>query len=256
MTDKFRSLEEDFIAYYNLCIAHTDIEKSYVYKVRYNVYCLEFGFEPADKFDVEEETDEYDHYSTHCLVSHNRRGPAGCLRMVPAEIDGENKRMPIEEVCPESLQHPSILQKFEKQVDRRLICEASRLAVDSSFRRRAGENRSRIGESESVDVKNVEGEYRSFNIVSEAVFLSGIALADVMNRPIMMAMMEPFLPRILRRAGICFEKLGDEIEYHGRRAPYYTDTRNIKATLNASLQGFYEYVYQDIQDKMNKDFSM
>jgi hypothetical protein len=45
------------------------------------------------------------------------------------------------------------------------------------------------------------------------------------------AMMEPFLPLLLSRVGIRFEKMGDDIDYHGLRAPYFIRTESAVETM-------------------------
>ncbi len=243
-----RSLKDEFCKYFDLYVATTEQLKSYVYQVRYNVYCKEFKFERAEDFPDGEEKDSYDKdkKSVHCLImhkSHNR--PAGCIRIIPATCGGETMQMPIEKVCPGIMNHDSLKQE---QFPRSMMCEASRLAVDGVFRRRAGEFSSRVGEQSSMDIDTVEIGYRSFNLVSESIFLAGLATAEILETPIAFAMMEPFLPRVCRRAGINFQKLGDEVDYHGLRAPYFTDTRNIGDSLAPGLMDLYEHIRQEMKE--------
>ena len=91
MTDEKPTLVRSFQEFFTVQIASTAEEKSKVYGIRYRVYCDEFGYESIDKFPDEEEKDEFDDFSLHCLIMHKRSGlPAGCVRLVPA-FDDQNK---------------------------------------------------------------------------------------------------------------------------------------------------------------------
>lgn len=86
------SITKNFQDFFSIEIAKTNAQKSAVYGIRYRVYCAEFGYEPINNFPNKEEKDEYDDYSTHCLIVHKKSGlPAGCVRLVPA-IDGQKKQ--------------------------------------------------------------------------------------------------------------------------------------------------------------------
>jgi hypothetical protein len=79
---KKSSMVEDFQEYFDLELANTPEKLESVYRVRYRVYCEEFGYEPADAFPNQLETDEFDENASHCLVTHKLTGmPAGCARL-------------------------------------------------------------------------------------------------------------------------------------------------------------------------------
>jgi N-acyl amino acid synthase of PEP-CTERM/exosortase system len=49
-------------------------------------------------------------------------------------------------------------------------------------------------------------------------------------------MMEPRLARSLSFIGIPFQQIGPVIEYHGQRAPYYLDGKNVRDSLSAGYK--------------------
>jgi N-acyl amino acid synthase of PEP-CTERM/exosortase system len=178
------------------------------------------------------ESDEFDASSRHCLVSHKSSGmPAGCARLVMAS---EKQLMPIEKFCLSAIDQEKIRAFDDK---RHTLCEFSRLGVDGAFRRRQGEGESRFGEISALDCS--KREQRTFSLIAVATILSALALSEIIGRRHCFAMMEPFLPRLLRRSGIIVHPAGREIEYHGARAPYYFETRELVSGMAEEFQEFY-----------------
>ena len=81
MPEKMKSLLDDFQQYFDLKLATTPEQRAKVYQIRYRVYCEEFGYEQAGSFPEQQESDDFDRHSSHCLVVHKSSGmPAGCAR--------------------------------------------------------------------------------------------------------------------------------------------------------------------------------
>jgi N-acyl amino acid synthase of PEP-CTERM/exosortase system len=235
MEEKKTSLLEDFQEYFELEMATTPEHMEKVYHIRYRVYCEEFGYEPADAFPSEQERDVFDAHASHCLVTHKSTGmPAGCARLVHVS---EQTLMPMEKFCSSSLDE-KIMSSYEDK--RTTMCEFSRLAVDGAFRRRTGEMASRFGEITSLDC--TQREKRTFSVIAVATILAAFAMSDRIGRPHCFAMMEPFLPRLLRRSGIVVHPAGREIDYHGVRAPYFFETHETVAGMAEELKEFYEVI--------------
>lgn len=232
------SLVEDFQRYFSIERATTPAQLESVFKVRYRVYCEEFKYEPAEACPNQLETDAFDAHSRHSLIVHKSTGmPAGCARLVLA---GEQRLMPMEKFCA-----PAIDQKLIRAFDGRrdTLCELSRLGVDGAFRRRPGEGESRFGEISALEFST--REQRTFPLVAMATILSALALSELIGRPHCFAMMEPFLPRLLRRSGLIALPAGEEIEYHGSRAPFHWETREGVSNLKDEYKEFYETILAD-----------
>ncbi len=228
---------EGFKNVFSVELAVTPEQKSKVYGVRYRVYCDEFGYEPLARFSKQEETDEYDAYSLHCLITHKKSTiPAACFRLIPNinEID----RLPIEIHCKDSLDYQLI---ESLGIDKKETYEVSRIAVDRFFRRRTGENLTRFGAVSGMETSSEEE--RTFPLISLALFLACIACTDMTDKKGAYALMEPFLPRLLRRSGLKFKKIGDEVNYRGIRAPYYLSLELALSGMNESVLDFYEWIY-------------
>ena len=241
MDKKTTSLVDDFQEYFDLNLATTPSQLESVYRVRYRVYCEEFKYEPAESFPSQQEKDEFDERSSHCLVTHKlSKMPAGCARLVHVD---ENSRLPLEKHCADALDE-KIIKSFDGRRD--TICEFSRLGVDGAFRRRPGEHVTRFGEISSLDC--TKREQRTFSLIAVSTILSAFAMSDLIGRPHCFAMMEPFLPRLLRRSGIIVHPAGEQMEYHGIRAPYYFETHATVAGMTDEMRAFYEAIRADFAD--------
>lgn len=229
------SLFMDFASYFELSLALTEEQKQNVYRIRYSVYCEEFGFEDADAFVNGMETDEFDAQSVHCLVTHRATGtPAGCVRLVNA---GPDLRMPMEDHCENALD-VEFFSQFSGRRDQ--MAEISRLAVDGRFRRRRGEKETRFGNTETLSFD--AREQRTFSLLSVSLFLAATAVADLLRRKDCFAIMEPFLPAILRRTGVVVQRVGEDFEHKGVRAPYYLNVDDAIRAAPGELRLCYEVV--------------
>lgn len=235
------SLTESFKRYFSIEIASSSEQKALVYGIRFRVYCEEFNYEAVDKFPQRLEMDEYDELSRHCLIRHRQSGaPAGCVRLVPATIaDGVSLELPLEKHCRASLdfeQLPQLNLKREHQ------CEISRLAVDTAFRRRTGEGLTRFGEINGLHFSTQER--RTFSLIAVACFLAATAMTKLDDRTQVFAMMEPFLPRMMQRSGILFQRIGKDMDYHGIRAPYFITTQSALENMQIELKELYQWIQQ------------
>jgi N-acyl amino acid synthase of PEP-CTERM/exosortase system len=229
------SLFTEFARYFELSLALTEAQKEDVYRVRYSVYCEEFGYEKAEAFRNGMETDAFDAQSVHCLVRHIETGlPAGCVRLVSVADD---QHLPMEDHCGDALDR-AFFDGFANRRDS--MSEISRLAVDSHFRRRRGENLSRFGNPETLQF--AAREKRTFPLIAVGLFLAAAAVSDIQRRPNLFAIMEPFLPAILRRTGVVVQRVGEDFDFKGLRAPYYLNFDEAERVAQDELRRCYEVV--------------
>ena len=83
-------------------------------------------------------------------------------------------------------------------------------------------------------------------MIAVAAFLSVSVLAEKEKKLNGFAMMEPFLPRLLHRFGINFQRVGADIDYHGIRAPYFSTYESTLDTMHTDLRE----LYQSIRESM------
>ncbi len=88
-----RKISKHFSRYFLMLDAQKPELKNVVYGIRYQVYCIEEEFEPAN--DTQQERDEFDAYSLHCVLQHlGSQSFAGTVRVVWPKHD--NEVLPIE----------------------------------------------------------------------------------------------------------------------------------------------------------------
>ena len=242
MAEPKQSIAENFERFFRVDIADTAELLDKVQYVRYRVYCEEFGFEPLENCPGEREKDGFDSQSIHCLITHLPSGePAGCVRMVPTPLADPAAALPFEKFCGDSLDQALL---DEMALDRTTICEISRLAVDRNFRRRTGEHETRFGSPMHLGFS--EEEKRTLPFIAVSAYLAATAITHHTDRTNVFAMMEPFLPRLLNRAGIHFTRVGQDIDYHGLRAPYFITTQSALENMSRELKNLYEVIEQQL----------
>lgn len=242
------SLVADFQRYFSVELATSQAQFEETFGVRYRVYCEEFGYEPKERFPDGLERDDFDARSWHCLVRHRGSGlAAGCVRLVYCD---EGQDLPLERFCRAAVD-ASDLEELERH--RAVAAEVSRLAVDGRFRRRPGEDATRYGHVTALDVSHREA--RTFSLVAVAAYLSACAVSALDGREVVYAMMEPFLPRLLKRSGIYFNPAGREIDYHGLRAPYMIRTEDALGSMLPELRSLYQAVEREFSSEFGPQAS-
>ena len=230
-------LVQAFERYFDIVVADTPELMERVFRVRWEVYCKEFGYEHKSSSDRGLETDEFDQIAEHGLIVHKSSGQtAGCVRVVKPGL-GAAQTLPLQRYCAAGLWtcpwHPSTLASWD-------CCEVSRLAVHSEFRRRCGESGSPLGNLEGL--MGATHEHRTYPLISVALFLAATALVARSQRHHVYAMMEPKLARLLRRTGLDFQQVGSLVEYHGQRAAYYIHIEQALQGLQPMSRGLYRAI--------------
>ena len=145
---------DHFSDYFDVRFAHTEELMRQIHRLRYDVYCREFGFEREEDCPGGLERDAYDDHAVHCLIVHRDSGMgAGCIRVVVPPESTPNFQLPMERFCGFSLTDP-ILHPARRPRTR--VAEVSRLAVHTQFRRRAGESQSPIGRAQDLGSDQVK----------------------------------------------------------------------------------------------------
>lgn len=238
---------ESFQKYFSVEPAVSLCDRQKTYRIRYRVYCEEFAYEPSRHFPGGMEMDEFDGVAVHSLITHVATGiAAGSVRICPASVDGTDHILPFERCCASSLSSEALASI---KAPRTQICEASRFAVDCAFRRRSGETATRFGDVESLDPTGAER--RTFPMISMALLLACSAVSQILGRPYMFAVMEPFLPRLLKRTGIVFRRMGDDINYHGIRAVYLANTEEFASHVSKEFEPLYRSIYRALSSGLN-----
>lgn len=229
-----------FSQYLKPQIATTEALKHEVYQLRHQVYCEELHFE--DIKDSYEECDEFDDRAVHCFIRHlSSKKMAGTVRLITTS--DQHQPLPLEKFCSHAIDHPELAPSC---FPRDSICEMSRLAVPEGFRKRAIDKFKGAATGAINEQVFSETELRCFPYIAICLYMAATAMAIRSKRHHVFVMMEPRLARSLTFVGIKFQSIGKLIEFHGKRAPYYIDARELPTTLSSGYVKLLESVEHDL----------
>jgi N-acyl amino acid synthase of PEP-CTERM/exosortase system len=181
-----------------------------VYKLRYKVYCDEWGFENPEDHPGGIEKDEFDANSVHFVAKRKSDGLIiGTIRL----IRNSEKGFLLERHC----QIDADLSSFNKD----LFGELSRLAVSKEYRRRTTDAayEGKIVADEAID--NMYGGNRKMeNDIVLGLYKCIYRECRESGQAYLLAVMAKGLFLLLKRVGIIFEPIGPARNYHGLRTPY------------------------------------
>ncbi len=215
-----------------------ELEK--VYRLRYKVYCEEWGFEEKKDYPEGIERDVYDERSTHFAAI--REGQIiGTVRL----IHNSDRGLPIE-------QHTRIDEDLS-DLDRDKVAEISRLAVSKDFRKRARDGLLYAGHvknplSPSLFAGMPEGRERRRSDLVTGLYKSMYVESKLTGLEHWFAVIARGLYLLLARYGVVFSQIGPEVEYHGRRAPYIAHIPDLEDQLsitNPKLMREFETALED-----------
>jgi N-acyl amino acid synthase of PEP-CTERM/exosortase system len=192
---------------FSVVIADTPAQKWESYRLRYQVYCVERGFEEG-KNGIEK--DGADDRSRHALVVHSATQTAiGSVRVVaPAESPSQ---YPMANACQSNLL---------RQLPLRTTGEVSRFAVSKTRR---------------LDCRDTA-------MVRLGLMQGIVRLSHEMGLTHLCAIMEPALLRLLRMNSIHFAALGPTVEYHGIRQPAYAHVDTLLDRIRREQWDVWNYI--------------
>ncbi|MBN9508238.1 MAG: GNAT family N-acetyltransferase [Alphaproteobacteria bacterium] len=191
-------------------MATTADELHEVFRLRYQIYCLERGFEEGSNG---LEFDEHDSFSRHIVLRHLPTGLAiGTVRLVVPRLQGPGARMPMEEVADA----PRL-----RALPRAGIAEVSRFALSKVLR----------AQSASL------GSLARLGLVRGLVQVSA-----KLNISHWCALMEPKLLRLLATTAIHFQPVGLMVEHHGLRQPCFTPLDGMLAQVRAERPEIWNFL--------------
>lgn len=192
-----------------------------IYKLRYEVYCLERHYLEASEFDNDQETDEYDDCSIHFAAYTLNKDIVGTVRLVQPH---DHQQYPFESHCtpfPE-FAHPA----------REAAAEISRLVVKKTHRRRRGDSMEGISQDfrEKGSTKAIQprSTVRSDKRGNSPLLLLGMyremyRYSRQNGIRYWYAAMERSLARSLEKMGFRFVPIGPQVDYYGPVTPHMAD---------------------------------
>lgn len=223
-----------FNRWFKIHLVDNETLKHAAYRIRYQVYCEEMGWEA--KNDHKLESDQYDEYSLHCLVEHRKSGTfAGCARLVMPCSSSMIQKLPIEREHLHSIRHVNHKPLTTRQ---HRFGEISRIAVLPCFRRR---------KSEHYSPKTCLNTRNNPNI-SLGLILAISALADIHQLTGVYMLSEPRLKTHLQKRGLHFEQVGHPVYHRGKRAIYYLPLQAFYQPIDQGVKSLYQFIHNEISD--------
>jgi len=236
---------------FKFCQAESEKLLNAIYRLRYEVYVKEFGFEKAEDHPNGYETDEYEPMSIHFAACNGNGGVIGTLRMVLQSERG----FPIEHATKLSLPNG------KPSPDR--TAEISRLAVSRLYRRRLEDGRfgveSYLKKSEGGILPESGAPPPDMRRRKRPIIVLGLYQAmyhEAKRRGITHLYMitEEKLYHALKRCGIYFKKIGDPVEYHGVRIPYLGNISEMEKILKEHYPGMLKMMLTGLEEKYHPRF--
>lgn len=212
---------------FQLTLADTPELKARAFRLRCAVFCRELGFAMRQEEGLE--ADAYDGQSLHCLLTHRASGEdVGCIRLVLPRRSGGG--LPFEGF---GLRYVDRSLLDWRQLDSRLCCEVSRLAVCPNFRHRLA------GETQAS----------SAPVVAISLYHSVIALILDRGYSHVFMVIEPRLGRHLKRYGIQLQQISPAFEHYGSRATFVTTRQQLLWEVN-HWRPEWRDVYEDVHRQL------
>ncbi len=225
---------------------HPDVRTA-IFRLRYQVYCLEWGFEKEEDHPGGVETDEFDPHAVH-IAARVKGAPSteviGTSRVI---LGREVDRFPIEGHC-------SFFPEFTPP-PRRVSGEISRLAVSKHFRRRAVDKMIfSHGDPAHESIQAISDaaadhdRRKSENEIVAGIYMHLYAESKRLDITHWYAVMAKGLHLLLKRWGVVFHPIGPELNYHGWRGPYLAEISEIEKKLEmrnpALIEGARKILWQ------------
>ena len=233
-----------------------------IYRLRYKIFCLEWGFEKAENYESGILKDIYDDSAVNFAARDHTDKIVGAIRMILYSENG----FPIEKYCE--------LTGNQQEIPREKIAEISRLAIHRDFRRRAedkyiygpDEERRSIGNfnfsANYLNSRRFEDRHRFKNVSSRAGFaqterrrrheifigLYKAVYQESKRRQLSCwyAVMTKGIVNLLDKFGLKFNAIGDPVDYHGIRTPYFGEINKMEQEMSNIDSELYREFTRDI----------
>ena len=194
---------------FSVVVADTQELMDAAFRLRYQVYCVERGFEPGSNG---LEMDEFDGDACHVLLIHRQSGDViGTVRVVPPRRLSPDGSLPMHRVCDRGLL---------SHLPLRTTGEISRFALSKQRRMSLGANSmARLGLMQGI-----------------------LTVSEILGLTHWCAIMEPLLLRLLQMSAIHFVPTGPLVEHHGMRQPSFGDIETVLSRIQREQWDVWNYL--------------
>ena len=219
-----------------------------VYKLRFKVYCEEWGFERPEKYPGRQETDEFDKHSVHFAAMDDSGKMVGTIRLILFSPDG----FPLEKHCDVDISAEGVSVESTAEVSRLIISKDYRKRTEDKYiygpdeerrviggydpsynysanNNRRAEDRYGYGRPSNGRLRNeMEAEKRNRHELVTALYKAVYHESKRRQLTHWYAVMTKGLVALLNRYGIRFQAIADPVDYHGIRTPYLGEIKRIE----------------------------
>ncbi|WP_320041063.1 PEP-CTERM/exosortase system-associated acyltransferase [uncultured Desulfobacter sp.] len=216
------------------------------FRMRYEVYVDEFGFENKADHPSGLETDEYEQDSIHFACLNETDSVVGTIRLVR----NSDKGFPIE--------HATELRLPGQKPEPDKIGEISRLTVTKDLRRRKEdgmygvesylkEKEGGILPDDGTIPKEMEGRKNPIIVLGLYQVMFQESLRIGLTHWYMIT--EKKLFYALRKYGFLFHQIGEPVQYHGERVPYFADIHELLVNLKQTDEGMFDLMLTGLENE-------
>lgn len=188
-----------------------------VFELRYQVYCQECGFLPADNYPDRCEIDSHDARSVHFCAFNLRDELVGYVRMVRPD---RTLSFPFQDHYHDLLAGATLVPASQ-------AVEISRLMVIQAYRRRRGDVLAGVTLEEEPPLAGPDLRDHTPQILF-SLYRQMYAYSLAHSTRYWYAAMERPLARALGQMGFGFSQIGPQIDYYGPVALYVGDLRQLE----------------------------
>lgn len=191
--------------------------KDKAYRLRYDVYCHEYGCEKPSESEYHMERDRYDQHAVHHLLIHkSSHDVAGTLRVILPDEADPGHSFPIQDMCDHPLIHTP--QRAAR------MCEISRFCMAANFRKRPEDGifLSSYSGQDSID-SHIQGMMtfmrRKIAYTPAGLLRGAFETALRHNLSECLWLVEPQHLPSLKLIGLPYHTLGPKFDYFGTVQP-------------------------------------
>jgi N-acyl amino acid synthase of PEP-CTERM/exosortase system len=209
---------------YEVILADTAEARKIHYQLRYQVYCLEEGFEAHENFPDHMESDQWDEDSVHFIVrSKESMEWVAAMRLVLPRQES----LPMESLC-------TIDSRVRPSSHEENVAEISRICIKSTFRRK---RQPVVGHDDGtacsdVDQKAAARRQRySKSEIMLGLFRAATVYSHEHNISNWYFLTTPALARLLNHMNIQLINIGSACLHRGKRFPFITNLKESEKSL-------------------------
>lgn len=215
------SIVDAFNDYFDMIPATSEALKQEVYQLRYQVYCIEKGFENPAAYAENLEYDEYDAHSSHYLIRHRETGDYMATTRLILPV-------PHQLLPTEHYSQPHQLKRLQG-MSHDNSAELSRCCVAKHFRRRKNERHLLV----TNDVDELRFSRRAIGSAAHitlALLTCAIRMSNQNNVEYWYALLQPELKQVFSTLGVHFIDIGARVNYHGNSVPCAINVQTLLRT--------------------------